>query len=291
MYRQPLDPALVLWSFDIYTWFAELQPSQRILDIGSGPGSFPWTGCGSIVTLDEDVNTFRTVTERGPGARHPVVGRSDRLPFGRFTFDLIVCHHSLEHLNELGASLHEITRVLKPDGRLYIAVPNGYGLCDAVYRFVFAGGGHVNRFAKDQLVTLVETTVGVHMVRWQKLYSSFVYLRKLIYSRSAPPPNFSARLRALGRFPRAIAATQWLLYLGTRAADRIFRTDLAVYGWAFYFDRSNNPPLEDPAYPNVCLYCGSGHHALSVERPSRLSYRCNVCNHINPFVAPFRNTR
>ena len=31
----------------------------------------------------------------------------------------------------------EIGRVLKPDGRLVVSIPNGYGLCDGIYRFVF----------------------------------------------------------------------------------------------------------------------------------------------------------
>jgi SAM-dependent methyltransferase len=288
--KRPVDPALIPWSFDIYTWFAELQPSQRILDVGSGPGSFPWTGCCSIVALDEDVNAFQTATERGPGPNHRVLGQSGELPFGNRTFDLVVCHHSLEHVSALDATLREITRVLKPDGRLYVGVPNGYGLCDAVYRFVFRGGGHVNRFARNQLVSLIENSVGVHMARWQKLYSSFIYLRRLIDLIDGSPPHVNLRPRMLWRFPRVIGAAQWLLYLGTRAADGVLRTDLAVYGWAFYFDRSDGAPIEDAAYPNVCLYCGSGHHALSVERPSPFTYRCNVCNRINPYIKPFGNT-
>src|SRR5215831_924245 len=77
----------------------------------------------------------------------------------------------------LDPALHEIARVLKPDGRLFVSAPNGYGVCDGAYRWVFEGGGHVNRFRRDGLVGLVESRVGVRLAQWQKLYSSFGYLR------------------------------------------------------------------------------------------------------------------
>jgi SAM-dependent methyltransferase len=281
--KHPQDPALIPWSFDIYTWFEEMQPSQWVLDAGSGAGSFPWTGCGSLVALDEDVAVFQMSADRA-GAYYRVSGSSDRLPFGNCRFDLVVCHHTLEHVTALEAALREIARVLKPDGRLYVAVPDGYGLCDGVYRFVFQGGGHVNRFRRQQLVSLIESSVGVRLVRWQKLYSSFAYLRRLMELVAAQPPDLAPRLRKFGRFPRAIAAAQWLLYVGTRLADRVLRTDLSVYGWALYFDRTGGTPVEDPGYRNVCLYCGTGHHALLVERPFPFSFRCKVCSRINPFT-------
>lgn len=239
-----------------------------------------------VVALDDNLDAFLHAGDREPGSYHRVFGRSDHLPFTGHSFDLIVCHHVLEHVPALHRVLGEMARVLKPDGRLYVAVPNGYGLCDAIYRFVFEGGGHINQLAREPLAGLIERSVGVHLVRWQKLYSSFAYLRRLRTMTALA--NLRPRLRMLQRFPRTIGAAQWLLYLGTRLIDRIFRTDLAV--WALYFDRSAGVPIEDRAYLNVCLYCGAGHHALSLYRPLRLTYRCQICDHINPYVAPFRNT-
>jgi len=143
---------------------------------------------GCVAALDEDAKSFSNAPDRDPSSYHRVCGRGDRLPFGDHSIDLIICHHALEHLDGLVLVLGEMARVLKPDGRLYVAVPNGYGLCDAVYRFVFEGGGHLNRFARKPLAGMIERSVGVRLARWQKLYSSFAYLRRLMNLMATPPP-------------------------------------------------------------------------------------------------------
>jgi len=276
----------------MYDWITELRPGQRVLDVGSGAGSFPNSlfGC-CVVALDEDLAAFRTAAELPPGPYFRVFGRSGGMPFGNSTFDLVICHHALEHIEGVEATLGEIARVLKPSGRLYIAVPNGYGFCDGLYRWIFQGGGHVNRFRRDALVASVEGSVRIRLVRRQQLYSSFVYLRRLIELLQAPPPDLAPRLLAFRRLPpRAIGLLQHVLYIGTRLADRLFHTDLALYGWAFYFERSSAPVVQEPGYINVCLYCGAGHPAASLERPSRFTCRCTACNRVNPYFAPFGNT-
>jgi hypothetical protein len=69
--------------------------------------------------------------------------------------------------------------------------------------------------------------------------------------------------------------------VGSRLVDRWLPTDLAVYGWAFYFEKPcGQPVVEQPAYLNVCLYCGTG----------RLTCRCPNCSRTYPYTRPFRNT-
>jgi SAM-dependent methyltransferase len=251
----------------MYDWISELKPGQWVLDLASGPGSFgPY---------------FRTF------------GRSASLPFRDRAFDLVICHHALEHVENLETTLKEIRRVLKTSGRLFVSVPNGRGLCDQIYRTVFEGGGHVNRFRREEVVAMVERSVEVRLVRWTKLYSSFVYLRRLMELLEAPPPGLSKRLLRIGRLPRwMIGAGQKGLYTSSRAVDRWFHTDLAVYGWAFYFEPSDVPaaPRQEPAYLNVCLYCGAGQPAGGVERTSRRSYRCGACSRVTSYYPPFRDT-
>jgi ubiquinone/menaquinone biosynthesis C-methylase UbiE len=275
-----------------YAWASQLEPGQWVLDAGSGPGSFPASHfhC-SVVALDEDTDAFQTAVSPTPPQHHRAFGRSDQMPFGGATFDLVICHHSLEHIVEIDKTLSEIERVLKPKGRFYVAVPNGHGLCDAIYRFMFEGGGHVNRFHRSEVVRLIESRVGIRLVRWSKLYSSFAYLWRLAELLDAPPPDLSKRLLAFRRLPRrTLRLFQRLLYTGTRLADRAFGTDLAVYGWALYFERSEEPVEQDPAYLNVCRNCGAGAAAASLKRSSRFKYRCRICNTVNPYFTPFRNT-
>jgi len=272
-----------------------LGPGQLVLDLGSGAGSFPHilSAC-RIVALDEDPDAFRGEPHGGGSVRElRIVARSDRIPFRDGSFDLLICHHALEHIEKLEQSLREMARVLKPSGKCYFAFPNGYGLCDGVYRFLFEGGGHVNRFRRNDAIQLLEQRLQVRLVRWQKLYSSFVYLRRLAELLAAPPPDLQKRLLAIRRLPRwTIGATQWLLYVSTRSIDCLLRTDLAVYGWALYFERgAKEPPVEQPGCINVCPFCGAGQPAREATRRWLLACRCNECKGVYPYFPPFGKTR
>jgi SAM-dependent methyltransferase len=263
----------------------DIGPSGRILDIGSSGGSFPGLELRcSVVAIDEDRDAFQ-----GPGLpaserRWRVLGQAERLPVAPASIDIVVCSHSLEHFVEAGRALDEIGRVLRPGGRLYVSVPNGYGFCDGVYRWVYEGGGHVNRFRRDDLIRQIEARAGVRLAEWKKLYSSFVYLPRGRHLAGFPLPGLPARLRRLARLPRVVAAAAHHgLYVGTRLLDRALGTGLAVYGWAFWFDRGAGPAIELPADINVCMYCGAGHPEGSARRIGRRAWVCASCQARNRF--------
>ena len=275
----------------MHDWLLELQTGQRVLDLCSGAGSFSPVGLPcTVVALDEDPEAFQAAP-LATGPYHRALGSSDSIPFANASFDLVICNHGLEHIPAVEKTLSEIGRVLKPDGRLVISIPNGYGLCDAIYRFVFEGGGHVNRFTWPRAVAVVERYAGVHLVSWHKLYSSFAYLYRLREALDTRPASLQRRQRSFEKLPRiTLYAGQRALYRATRLADRLFHTNLAVYGWAFYFAHLNKTPTEQPAYLNVCMSCGCGHPAADLSRGSRPIWRCSVCDTVNPFVKPFRDT-
>jgi SAM-dependent methyltransferase len=272
-------------------WLLELQTGQRVLDLCSGAGSFSPEGLKcAVVALDEDVAAFASARPLQPDRHYRAFGKSDQIPFSDASFDLVICHHGLEHIRTIEKTLGEIGRVLKPDGRLVVSIPNGYGLCDGIYRFVFEGGGHVNRFTWQRAVELVERCAGVRLESWHKLYSSFAYLYRLAEALDTRPMSLPRRARALDKMPgNSVRLGQTALYRASRFADRLFHTNLAVYGWAFYFDHSSRPPREQPAYLNVCVKCGSGHPLENMDRRSRFIWHCNACDTMNPFVKPFRN--
>jgi len=272
---------------DIYDWIAELRSGQWVLDIGAGAGSFPAAefSCAWLA-LDDDPATFHTVVRNSR-----VTGKAHQLPVRDGSIDLVICHHSLEHLAPLDETLAEMGRVLKPGGRCYISVPNGHGLCDAIYRLVFLGGGHVNRFGRDEVVGLAERRLGVRLVGWQTLYSSFVYLRKLMELRGALPPDLPRRMRYIAGLPPGwVGGAQRLLYIGTRVLDRWLGTGLAVYGWAFFFERNPTAEaVEQPGFVNVCLYCGTGQPAAGAAH-GRLNCICRNCSQTYPYFRPFRHS-
>ncbi len=276
----------------MHDWLLELKAGQRVLDLCSGTGSFSPAGLAcSAVALDEDVHAFDAAAPLTASPYYRVFGKSGQIPFSAASFDLVICHHGLEHIPTVAETLAEINRILKPDGRMVVSVPNGHGLCDAIYRYVFEGGGHVNRFRWSEAVAAIETQAGVRLASWHKLYSSFAYLYRLREALDTNPASVPERSRAWNKLPHfTIGAAQRILYRGTRLADRLFGTNLSVYGWALYFDRSTAAAAEQPSYLNVCIYCGCGHPAATLDRRSRWKWHCSVCDTINPFVAPFGNT-
>ncbi len=111
----------------------QMPPGARILDIGSGVGTFV------VACRERGLQAFGIEPDRiGPGGsltsiqiarrRLPepafAVAVGERLPFADQTFDLITMNQVMEHVAEQRAVLREATRVLKAGGALYIACPN-----------------------------------------------------------------------------------------------------------------------------------------------------------------------
>ena len=74
-----------------------------------------------------------------PGNRVFIVSDARKLPFGDRSFDLIVSPSTLDHFQDhrdLGVSLKELARVLKPSGRLIISLDNRQNIGDPLLRAV-----------------------------------------------------------------------------------------------------------------------------------------------------------
>jgi SAM-dependent methyltransferase len=251
---------------------------EYILDLGSGAGSaLTLDPAALVVALDRDPGAFVA-----PGKSLRVIAEGGAMPFAAGSFDRVICHHALEHIENPDATLAEIGRVLTPNGRLYISVPDGYSLSDNLYRWIFEGGEHVNRFRKDDLIARVERATGARLIQWQKLYSSFAYLARLQDLSAEVRPTLAPRLRRIASLPQPlIAMIQGALYMGTRVCGA------ALYGWALYFDRGHTgDATEIPPFVNVCFYCGAGHPSASLKRRAGIFTRCPACNHRGLYFPP-----
>jgi SAM-dependent methyltransferase len=88
----------------------EIGDDWKILEVGSGPNKlFPrsttldlYAGCNPDVIHDLNVTPY---------------------PLADDTFDLVVCLHVLEHVQNLVDATTELHRVLKPGGLLFVEVP------------------------------------------------------------------------------------------------------------------------------------------------------------------------
>jgi hypothetical protein len=217
-----------------------------------------------------------------PSPCHFVQGDGATLPFRSGLFAAVISNHSLEHVERLDDVLREIGRVLRPDGALYVAVPDVSTQTDRLYRWLARGGGHVNAFRSPiALAAKVEKATGLPHVATRVLCSSLSFLNR----RNAPQPR---RALAIG------GGCEWTVFLYawlSRRLDRFVGTRSSVYGWALYFGNISEP-VGAETWLNVCIGCGAGHSALSLQQgnavrhgvPGMRVFRCPACQTINPFA-------
>ncbi len=101
-----------------------LRPAARVLDVGCGRGVF----LEALLDRGFEVHGFETSESatRGadPRARFRIASNLASADYAPASFDEVIIWHVLEHLVDPAGTLAEIRRLLRPDGRLVVAVPN-----------------------------------------------------------------------------------------------------------------------------------------------------------------------
>ncbi|SRR5579883_176338 len=230
---------------DSFSLLDLLPEGARILDLGARLGSFS--------TLRTDLCIVRLDLDPPAGSGSRVRGDAAQLPFRAASFDLIVSNHSLEHFAELERTIREIGRVVKPDGVLYVAVPDAGTLTDHIYRWLGRGGGHVNAFRNpSDVIQPIERWTPLRHRSTTLLYSSLCFLN----ARNHSPNGAGRRQRKLVFFANGNERFLGWLVWALRGIDRAMGTRCSVYGWSFRF--GNVPPETHEPWMNVCIRCGSG---------------------------------
>jgi ubiquinone/menaquinone biosynthesis C-methylase UbiE len=120
----------------------ELAGARRILDVGCGPGQFTVMAAEALPEADicgVDLAPTMIALARRHAAASPAASRLHfevadvaRLPFPDGNFDAVLSTGSIKHWPDQVAGLTEIHRVLRRDGRAFIAEVNRIAAPEAV---------------------------------------------------------------------------------------------------------------------------------------------------------------
>jgi SAM-dependent methyltransferase len=123
----PLLAPVADWAFDINVSL-DRPALIRVVDAGSGFGDlliYLKSRGAEVQGVDFDPRAVEKAAEYGVPV-HLGDLRSAQLPSD--SVDVGIMGHSLEHVPDPAAEIREFARILRPGGRLHIAVPNGHAL-------------------------------------------------------------------------------------------------------------------------------------------------------------------
>ena len=181
----------------------------QILENGCGVGMYvehlsPFGG--TVIGLEYD---FERAYEARKNSPHIINAAGEFVPLALSTFDLILSHEVLEHVQDDRAAVCEMIRTLKPGGRLLLFVPNrGYPFeTHGIYwngKYHFGNKLFVNylpRALRNRLAPHVRVYSGTDL---QKLFEGLpvkLIERKVIFGAY---DNIIARFGSLGKALRGV---------------------------------------------------------------------------------------
>jgi ubiquinone/menaquinone biosynthesis C-methylase UbiE len=94
-------------------------PTDRALDVGAGPGLLS-AALAPLVARAVALDPSEALLAHAPEGVEAVVGSGEAIPFGDGSFDLVTSVNSLHHVDDMAATLAEMTRVLAAGGRIVV---------------------------------------------------------------------------------------------------------------------------------------------------------------------------
>lgn len=127
IYEELFVPALFRQWGEVVAAAAGLEPGQRVLDVACGTGVLALAAAervgaaGRVTGLDPNEDMLR-VARRKSAQVDWRKGRAEALPFTDASFDAVVSQFGLMFFDDRGGALRQMMRVLRPGGRLAVAV-------------------------------------------------------------------------------------------------------------------------------------------------------------------------
>lgn len=106
----------------------EAGPGQHVLDVACGTGVLAREAArrvgddGAVTGLDVNPGMLAVARRESPAGIRWEEGRAEELPFDDASFDAVACQFSLMFFEDKVAAMEEMWRVLRPGGRLAVAV-------------------------------------------------------------------------------------------------------------------------------------------------------------------------
>lgn len=113
-----------------------------ILDVGCGTGWIDLVAKKegfNVVAADLSVNSLEMckILQTVEGVVFPLLKTSlMQIPFRNSTFNSIICCDVFEHTDDPLNGLMELSRILKPGGRLCLTIPNKYGVNTFLHDYI-----------------------------------------------------------------------------------------------------------------------------------------------------------
>ena len=176
-----------------------LEPGQRVLDIGCGSGrhtseAYRLKGV-TAVGADRNRHDLKQARERlefhdrlgvhGGGCWCLTGADIRNLPFPNHSFQAVICSEVLEHIPEHHRAVDELDRILRPGGHLIISVPRYFPerICWALSsEYHQANQGHVRIYRKKELIDLL-LNIGLTLYRTHyahSLHTPYWWLKCLV---------------------------------------------------------------------------------------------------------------
>lgn len=148
VYEERFVPALLQEWADQVADAAGLRQDQRVLDVACGTGVLARAAVkrvgpgGSVVGIDPNQDMLAVARRKAPNIEWRE-GRAEALPFESASFDAVVSQFGLMFFQDRRAAVQEMMRVLRPGGRMTVAVWDklentpGYAALTEVLRRLF----------------------------------------------------------------------------------------------------------------------------------------------------------
>ena len=170
--------------------YIPIQKRIVILDFGCGNGLIlkeigNMNPEAELIGIDVSENALHSAARVLPRARFLKIEDGSLLPLESNSIDFIFCSEVIEHILDTENAFSEISRVLKPGGRILITTPH-HGIIKNIIITLFAfdkhfnpAGPHIRFFSKKSVSRLLKK-FGMKAVKWDAFGRFFTVPHSLI---------------------------------------------------------------------------------------------------------------